>query len=148
MSEKLVEILLVEDNPDDVELIRAFSKYDIAKRIHVVRNGAEALDFIFCTGLYGDRKIENRPKVVLLDVNLPMVNGLEVLRRIRGDLRTQTIPVVMFTSSGDESDIIESYQLGVNSYVVKPGKFEQFNETVREIGIYWLLINQPPPVKV
>lgn len=138
-----VEILLVEDNPNDVELtLHVFRKNHISNSIHVVRDGVEALDFIFCTGVYTGRNIEDRPRVILLDLKLPFVDGLEVLQRIKGDLRTQTIPVVVLTSSREESDIVRSYELGVNSYIVKPVDFEQFNESVKNLGFYWLLLNQ------
>jgi len=109
-----------------------------------VRDGAEALEFILCTGAYANRNIENGPKVILLDLKLPLVDGLEVLRRIKADSRTQRIPVVVLTSSREERDIVESYQLGVNSYIVKPVDFEQFTASVRTLGMYWLLLNQPP----
>ena len=146
MLEKSVEILLVEDNPDDVELtLHAFRKHNLANRVHIVRDGAEALDFLFRTGAYKDRHIEDSPNVVLLDLKLPKVDGLEVLRRMKGDPRTRMIPVVVLTSSREDRDITESYQLGVNSYIVKPVNFEQFTEAVRQLGLYWLLMNQPPP---
>ena len=144
MAEEIVEILLVEDNPNDVELtLHALRKKNLANRIEVVRDGAEALEFLFCTGAYAHRSIENSPKVVLLDLKLPKVDGLEVLRRIKSDPRTQVIPVVL-TSSREERDIVESYKLGVNSYINKPVNFEQFTKTVRELGFYWVLLNQPP----
>ena len=147
MREKTVEILLVEDNPDDVELtLHAFQKHNLANHVHVVRDGAEALDFLFCTGSYKDRRIENSPSLVLLDLKLPKVDGLEVLRRMKEDPRTQMIPVVVLTSSREDRDIMESYQLGVNSYIVKPVNFEQFTEAVRQIKLYWLLMNEPPPI--
>lgn len=143
-----VEILLVEDNPNDVELtLHVFRKNRISNNIHVVRDGVEALDFIFCTGAYAQRRIEDRPRVILLDLKLPFVDGLEVLQRIKDDPRTQTIPVVVLTSSREESDIVRSYQLGVNSYIVKPVDFEQFNESVRNLGFYWLLLNQPSVIQ-
>ncbi|HZC68186.1 MAG TPA: response regulator [Nitrospirales bacterium] len=146
MPERHVEILLVEDNPDDVELtLHAFRKHNLANRVHVVRDGAEALDFLFCTGAYRDRRIEDSPHVVLLDLKLPKVDGLEVLRRMKEDRRNRMIPVVVLTSSREDRDIMESYQLGVNSYIVKPVNFEQFTEAVRQLGLYWLLMNQPPP---
>ena len=146
MPERHVEILLVEDNPDDVELtLHAFRKHNLANRVHVVRDGAEALDFLFCTGAYRDRRIEDSPHVVLLDLKLPKVDGLEVLRRMKEDPRNRMIPVVVLTSSREDRDIMESYQLGVNSYIVKPVNFEQFTEAVRQLGLYWLLMNQPPP---
>jgi two-component system, response regulator len=112
--------------------------------VHVVRDGAEALDFIFATGAYADRSINNKPKLVLLDLKLPKVDGLEVLRRIKADARTRSIPVVVLTSSREERDVVESYKLGVNSYVVKPVEFSKFAEAVSELGLYWLLMNQHP----
>lgn len=146
MSDSAVEILLVEDNPNDVELtLRVLKKNNISNRIHVVRDGAEALEFVFCTGAYSDRSIENGPKVILLDLKLPKVDGLEVLRQIKADPRTKSIPVVVLTSSREERDIVRSYQLGTNSYIVKPVDFEQFTEAVRQLGLYWLLLNEPPP---
>jgi two-component system, response regulator len=145
MTESLVEILLVEDNPNDVALaLHAFKKHHLANHIHVLRDGAEALDYIFCTGTYAQRDIMSRPKVILLDLKLPLVSGLDVLRRLKADSRTQPIPVVMLTSSREERDIVESYQLGVNSYIVKPVDFTQFTEAMRTLGMYWLLYNQPP----
>ncbi|HEX9438783.1 MAG TPA: response regulator [Roseiflexaceae bacterium] len=145
MTENHVEILLIEDNPNDLALtLHAFKKNNLVNHIHVVRDGAEALEFIFCTGAYANRNIENGPKVILLDLKLPLVDGLEVLRRIKADPRTQKIPVVVLTSSREERDIVESYQLGVNSYIVKPVDFEQFTASVRTLGMYWLLLNQPP----
>ena len=144
MSAITVEILLVEDNPNDEELaLHAFKKHNLANHIHVVRDGAEALDFIFCTGAYADRQFSN-PRLILLDKKLPLVDGMEVLRQIRADARTRPIPVVMLTSSAEERDVIESYNLGVNSYIVKPVDFEQFSETARLLGYYWLLINKQP----
>lgn len=143
-----VEILLVEDNPNDVKLtLHAFKQHGLANQITVVRDGEEALDFVFCTGPFAHRKIENGPKIILLDLKLPKIDGLEVLRRIKTDARTQVIPVVMLTTSHEERDIIESYQLGVNSYITKPVDFEQFVESVRMLGMYWLLLNQPPIIK-
>ena len=147
MKDRTVEILLVEDNPNDVELaLHALKKNNIANRIEVVRDGAEALDFIFCTGAYASRSMNNAPKVILLDLKLPKVDGLEVLRQIKADPRTRAIPVVVLTSSREDRDIVESYNLGVNSYIVKPVDFEQFNESVRQLGMYWLLLNQPPAI--
>ena len=145
MREKSIEILLVEDNPDDVELtLHAFQKHNLVNYVHVVRDGAEALNFLFCTGAYKDRRIESSPSLVLLDLKLPKVDGLEVLRRMKADPRNRMIPVVMLTSSREDRDITESYRLGVNSYIVKPVNFEQFTEAVRQLGLYWLLLNQPP----
>jgi two-component system response regulator len=144
MTESTIEILLVEDNPNDEALaLQAFKKHNLANKVHVVRDGAEALDFIFCTGPYAERAFAN-PRVVLLDKKLPLVDGMEVLRAIRQDPRTHLIPVVMLTSSAEERDIIESYQLGVNSYIVKPVDFDQFSETARQLGYYWLLVNKQP----
>ena len=147
MKDRTVEILLVEDNPNDVELaLHALKKNNIANRIEVVRDGAEALEFIFATGAYASRSIEHAPKVILLDLKLPKVDGLEVLRQIKADPRTRAIPVVVLTSSREERDIVESYNLGVNSYIVKPVDFEQFTEAVHTLGLYWLLLNQPPAI--
>jgi two-component system response regulator len=138
--------LLVEDNPSDAELaLYALKKHNLANYIHIVRDGAEALDFIFCTGDYAGRRITDNPKVILLDLKLPKVDGLEVLRRIKADPRTRATPVVALTSSREERDIVESYRLGANSYIVKPVDFEQFAEAVRQLGLYWVLLNQPPP---
>ena len=135
----------MEDNPSDVELtLHSLKSSKLSNQIEVVRDGAEALEFIFCTGTYAHRNIENSPKMVLLDLKLPKVDGLEVLRAVKSDPRTRPIPVVVLTSSGEERDIIESYQLGVNSYIVKPVDFEQFTSVVRQLGFYWLLFNQSP----
>jgi two-component system, response regulator len=140
-----VDILMVEDNPNDEELtLHALRKYRLANAIHVVRDGREALEYVFCTGRYADRDISDRPSVILLDIKLPLVDGLEVLRQIKQDPRTRTIPVVMLTSSREERDMIESYRLGVNSYIVKPVDFDQFKESAHSLGMYWLLMNKPP----
>jgi two-component system, response regulator len=146
--ENQVEILLVEDNPDDVELaLHALKKNHLANRIEVVRDGAEALDFLFARGAYTGRDISNGgPKVVLLDLKLPKVDGLEVLKSIRSDPRLKSLPVVILTSSREERDIAESYHLGVNSYVAKPVDFVQFTEAVRQLGLYWLLLNESPKI--
>ena len=142
---KEVEILLVEDNPNDAELaIRALKKNNLANKLLWVKDGAEALDFVFATGEYAHRNVVNGPKVILLDLRLPKVDGMEVLRRVKGDERTKTIPVVVLTSSKEDRDIVESYKLGVNSFISKPVEFEAFAKTVSELGFYWLLVNQPP----
>ena len=147
MTEKPIEILLVEDDPNDVELtLHALKKHNLGNRVEVVRDGAEALEFIFCSGAYANRRIENGPKVILLDLKLPKVDGLEVLRRVKADPRTRMIPVVVLTSSREERDIVESYRLGVNSYITKPVDFEQFTEAVRQLELYWLLLNEPPAI--
>jgi CheY-like chemotaxis protein len=141
----IVELLLVEDNPEDLKMtLRALKKANLANHIHIARDGAEALQFIFCEGDYSGRKIENAPKVILLDLKLPKVDGKEVLQRIKSDPRTKMIPVVVLTSSKEQSDVVESYNLGVNSYIVKPVNFERFAAAVQELGMYWLLHNQPP----
>ncbi|HRV96107.1 MAG TPA: response regulator [Anaerolineae bacterium] len=140
-----VEILLVEDNPSDLELaMHALKKYNLANNIEIKRDGAEALDFIFCQGKYTERDIEEIPKIILLDLKLPKIDGLEVLNKIKSNPQTRNIPVVVMTSSNQERDIVESYELGVNSYIVKPVDFEQFADAVRNIGFYWLLLNEPP----
>jgi CheY-like chemotaxis protein len=139
-----VEILLVEDNPNDVELaLHALKKNKVSNRIHIARDGEEALEFIF--GKNGkDSPKEQHPKMILLDLKLPKVNGLEVLKRLKSDARTRSIPVIVLTSSAEERDIVESYDLGVNSYIVKPVDFQQFNEAIRQLGLYWLVMNQAP----
>ena len=140
-----VEILLVEDNPNDVELtLRALKKHNITNNVHVVKDGAEALEYIFATGAYASRDINHNPKVILLDLKLPKVDGIEVLRRIKSDGRTKVIPVVVLTSSKEERDLVQSYKLGANSYITKPVDFESFVKSVAELGLYWLLLNQPP----
>lgn len=144
-TEKPVEILLVEDNPADEELaLDALKAHHLANNIEVVRDGAEALDFLFRNGSPAHRSGERALKVVLLDLKLPKVDGLEVLRRIKSDARTQQIPVVVLTSSREERDVVEGYRLGANSYIVKPVDFAQFTEAVRQLGLYWVLLNQPP----
>jgi len=140
-----VEILLVEDNPNDVKLtIRALKKNNFSNKIHVVIDGEEALNFIFARNKYSDRSINDVPKVILLDLKLPKVDGLEVLKEIKNDERTKKIPVIILTSSREESDIIKSYQLGANSYIVKPVDFEKFVSAIADIGMYWLLLNEMP----
>ena len=144
MNENNVEILLVEDNPNDVELtFDALREHKLANHIQVVRDGAEALDFIFRRGAYAQRP-NHVPRLILLDLKLPKVDGLEVLQRIRVNPQTHKIPVVILTSSQEESDVAASYDLGVNSYIVKPVDFAQFTEAVYHLGFYWLLLNQPP----
>ncbi len=140
-----VEILLVEDNPADVELaLRALKKNKIANKVEVVNDGEEALDFIFARKGYKNRLGAKHPKVILLDLKLPKVNGLEVLAEIKGNPKTRMIPVVVLTSSKEEKDLVDSYELGVNSYIVKPVDFDKFLLSIKDIGMYWLLINQPP----
>ena len=140
-----VEILLVEDNQDDLDMtLRALRKANLTNHIQAVRDGAEAVDFIFCQGAFAGRKFESPPKVILLDLKLPKIDGMEVLKRIKSDPRTKMIPVVVLTSSKEQKDVIESYNLGVNSYMVKPVNFEGFAATVKDLGMYWLLLNQPP----
>jgi two-component system response regulator len=140
-----VDILLVEDNPQDAELTtRALKKHNLANRLITVEDGAEALDFIFCRGKYATRNNGQSPKVVLLDLKLPKVSGLEVLRALKRDEKTRSIPVVIVTSSREDPDIKTAYALGANSYVVKPVDFDAFAESVSSLGLYWLLVNQPP----
>ena len=140
-----VDILLVEDNPYDEKLtLRVLRKHHLASLIHVVRDGAEALEFIFGTGEYAGRNADDAPNVILLDIKLPKVDGLEVLRRVREDPRTHTQPIVLLTSSAEQRDVDAAYQHHANSYIVKPVDFEQFGDAVRELGLYWLLLNRPP----
>jgi two-component system response regulator len=137
----------VEDNPNDVKLtLHVLKQNNLTSRIHVVRDGAEALEYIFGTGAYAGRNVNDHPKVILLDLKLSKVDGLEVLRRVKADPRTRVIPVVVLTSSREERDIVESYKLGINSYITKPVDFGQFAEAVRQLGMYWLLLNQPPVI--
>lgn len=141
-----VEILLVEDNPADVELtLHALRKNKLVNNIHVVHDGEEALDFLFCRGEYAGRNNEKLPKLVLLDLKLPKVDGIEVLRQVKGDPRTKMIPVVILTSSREERDVVNGYALGVNSYIQKPVDFDQFRDVVKQIGLYWAVVNEPPP---
>lgn len=147
MTGAMVEILLVEDNPNDAELtLYALRESNIANDVVVVRDGAEALDFLFCEGTWAGRSPRNVPKVILLDLKLPKVDGLEVLRRIKADPRTREIPVVVLTSSREERDVVEGYRLGANSYIVKPVDFEQFAATVKRLGLYWVVMNTCPKV--
>ena len=145
MNSKIYEILLVEDSPRDVELtLRALKKRNLANHVFVVKDGAEALEFLFSTGAYAARKEGHPPKIVMLDLKLPKISGLEVLKAIKSDERTRTIPVVVLTSSQEERDLVESYRLGVNSYIVKPVDFDKFMQSVGDLGLYWLLVNKPP----
>ena len=138
-------ILIVEDNPDDEALIlRALKKCNVKNEVEVVRDGAEALDYLFKNGQFATRATGN-PTVVLLDIRLPKINGLEVLERVRADPRTRRVPVVMLTSSDEQEDMIRSYDLGCNSYVRKPVEFDKFMEAIGSLGLYWLLVNEPPP---
>ena len=140
-----LEILFIEDNPEDVEItLRALRKYHLADKIHVVHDGEEALECLFGTGRYANRTVSSNTRLILLDLKLPKVDGLEILQRCKADPRTKNIPVVVLTSSREERDLIESYNLGVNSYVVKPVDFLQFTESVRQLGLYWIVLNQLP----
>jgi len=140
-----VEILLVEDNPSDLEVaLRALKEQNLCNNVQVARDGEEALDFMFCQGPHANRRADELPRVILLDLKLPLIDGLEVLRQIRADARTRNVPVVVLTSSTEERDVVESYALGVNSYIAKPVGFEQFTEAMQAIGMYWLMLNRPP----
>ena len=140
-----VEILLVEDNMNDAELVmRALKKVNLTNKLVHVKDGADALDFIFAKGIFSDREIQNKPRVILLDIKMPRVDGIEVLRQVRQNEETRLVPVVMMTSSKEEQDIIRSYELGVNSFVVKPVDFNDFAKAVSELGMYWVLVNLPP----
>jgi CheY-like chemotaxis protein len=140
-------ILLIEDNPDDEALaVRALKRHHVGNDIVVAHDGVEALEYLFCTGQYVDRDISLKPSVILLDLKLPRVDGLEVLRRLREDERTKLFPVVVLTTSSEEQDLLDSYSLGCNSYIRKPVDFIQFSEAIRQLGMYWLLMNEPPPV--
>ena len=144
-NQNAVEILLVEDNPRDVELtLRALKKHNLANHVHVVKDGEEALEFLFANGIYEGRNVENLPRVIFLDLKLPKIDGLEVLRKVKSDERTKMVPVVVMTSSQEEQDMVESYRFGVNSYIVKPVDFEKFMKSVAELGFYWLLLNRGP----
>jgi two-component system response regulator len=146
MTTRAIDILLVEDNDNDVELtLHALRKENLANSIHVARDGEEALQFLFCNGDFAYRSFEHPPRLVLLDLKLPKVDGIEVLKRLKEDARTKAIPVVILTSSKEERDLVKSYGPGVNSYIQKPVDFEQFRETVKNVGLYWLVINQRPP---
>jgi len=141
-----IEILLVEDDPNDVELtLRVLRKNNLANKIHIAGDGEEALDFLFCRGKFSDRRPDNPPKVVFLDLKLPKLNGLEVLRELKKDPRTQPIPVVVMTSSREQRDLVDGYRLGVNSYIQKPIDFGEFQAVIKDLGYYWLIVNQRPP---
>jgi two-component system response regulator len=145
MNAGKLDILLVEDNQDDMDLaLHALKREKLANNIFVVRDGEEALDFLFCRGAFTHRSFDHPPKLILLDLKLPKVDGMEVLRQIKSDPRTKTIPVVIMTSSKEERDLVAGYNLGANSYIQKPVDFDQFRETVKSVGLYWLVINQPP----
>jgi two-component system, response regulator len=140
-----VEILLAEDNPKDAEMTqRALRKHNLGNKVHWVKDGAEALDYLFCRGAYAERDAARPPKLVLLDIKMPKIDGIEVLKQIKSDPKSRSIPVVVMTSSNEERDVVESYQLGTNSYIVKPIEFEAFLETVAKIGLYWVLTNRVP----
>lgn len=145
MNSTPVEILLIEDNPSDVKLtLKALQKHNLANKVTVLKDGAEALDFLFAKGLYADRNYKEIPKVIFLDLKLPLVDGIEVLRKIKSEEATKKIPVVVLTSSKESKDIDACYGLGVNSYVVKPLDFEKFLNSVSNLGLYWVLMNEPP----
>ena len=145
MADEQVEILLAEDNSEDAEMtMRALRRHHLANQVRWVKDGAEALDYLFCRGQYVGRDPSRPPKLVLLDIKMPKIDGIEVLRQLKADPTTRSIPVVVMTSSNEERDVLESYRLGVNSYIVKPVQFNQFIETVAKIGLYWLLTNRVP----
>ena len=144
MLSNAAEILIVEDSASDLELaLRAFKRHDLCNAIHTARDGAEALDFLFGEGRYEDRRGTGLPRLILLDLKLPLVDGIEVLRRVRGDPRTRCVPVVVMTASTEERDLVDSYALGANSYIQKPVDFDKFSEAMRLVGMYWLLLNRP-----
>lgn len=146
MAQEQVEILLAEDNPDDLELtLHALRRGGLANHVEVVRDGEEALEFLFCRGRYEHRRTTNPPRLVLLDLKLPKVDGLQVLQQVKENIKTRAIPVTILTASREEQDLVRSYQLGVNSYIQKPVDFEQFRETVKLASLFWLVVNQPPP---
>ena len=145
MNSGELDILLVEDNEDDMDLaLHALRREKLANNIFVARDGEEALDFLFCRGVFAQRSFDHPPKLVLLDLKLPKVDGMEVLKQVKSDPRTRIIPVVIMTSSKEERDLVAGYNLGVNSYIQKPVDFDQFRETVKSVGLYWVVINQPP----
>ena len=144
MNSSEVDILLVEDNQDDAELaLHALRRENLANNILVARDGEDALEFIFCSGAFTHRSLDRPPKLILLDLKLPKVDGMEVLKRLKSDARTKTVPVVIMTSSKEERDMVKGYGLGANSYIQKPVDFDQFRETVKQVGLYWLVTNQP-----
>ena len=148
MNSDELDILLVEDNQDDMDLaLHAMRREKLANHIFVARDGEEALDFLFCRGTFADRLFDKPPKLVLLDLKLPKVDGLEVLKQVKSDPRTKTIPIVIMTSSKEERDLVAGYNLGANSFIQKPVDFDQFRETVKAVGLYWLITNQPVPIK-
>jgi two-component system, response regulator len=141
-----VEILLVDDNASDVELtVRALRRHKLANSIHIAEDGQQALDFVFCRGAFSDRTFATPPRVIFLDLKMPKVDGIDVLRAIRGDARTKSIPVVILTSSKEQRDIVEGYKLGVNAYIQKPVDFEEFRRVIEQVGMFWLVVNHPPP---
>jgi two-component system, response regulator len=143
-----IEVLLVEDDPADAELtLHALRNENVANQIVHVRDGEQALDFLFCRGPFGDRSFSRPPRVVLLDLKMPKVDGLEVLRAVKADPRTRPIPIIVMTASREEQDLVDSYRLGVNSYIQKPVDFDRFREVVRQLGLYWLIVNEPAPPK-
>ncbi len=145
MKSDEIDILLVEDNQDDMDLaLHALRRENLANRIFVARDGEEALDFLFCRGAFCERSLDRPPKLILLDLKLPKVDGIEVLRQIKGDDRTRTIPLVILTSSKEERDLVNGYSLGANSFIQKPVDFDQFRAMVKQVGLYWLVVNQPP----
>jgi CheY-like chemotaxis protein len=146
MTQQDLQILLVEDNPKDVKLtMHALHEENLANTVQVARDGEEALDFLFCRGEFASRSFDHPPRLVLLDLKLPKVDGLEVLRAVKGDPRTKAIPVVVLTSSREENDLVESYKLGVNAYIQKPVEFDAFRQAVKHLGLFWLVVNEPPP---
>jgi two-component system response regulator len=146
LAKEEIEVLLVEDNPSDAELaVRELRRHKMANRIHVIGDGAEALDFIFCRAQYSDRSFTRPPKVILLDVKLPKVDGLEILRQVKNDPRTRAIPVVIMTSSSEQRDLIQSYNLGVNAFIQKPVDFDEFRRVIEHVGMFWLAVNRSPP---
>jgi two-component system, response regulator len=149
MPNNHVEILLIDDDPSDIELtMHVLRSNRLANFIHIAEDGEEALDFVFCRGKYAGRSMEERPRVILLDLKLPKVNGIEVLRTLKSDERTRAIPVVILTSSKEQRDLIEGYKLGVSAYIQKPVDFIEFRNTIKEIGMFWLVVNEPPPPEV